>query len=793
MKIKNILLITLLASPFVVVASDKKNEKIRLFSDAFEINNSDKSKKRKLQQLLIAKNRNENLPICTMPGDCWAIVTKYLPFHEKLSLRLVSSYFQSLFYESDINGNREAPSIRLKMLTLPSFSADDTKALQQKKHIADFIEKTRLKILKVPHSQDFILPGNEKIWPSLKKIAFGSSSITDTQLNIIFSHCPNVESLDLTDCTGINFGLFFDTYKTLLYGISENHPDFKILSEVSKINAMPEPQRSVEITTIFKTIPQAAAYFSILGWDKVKHLKYLEISGTNLHAQGLQNILDNCHDLRTLNANECGLLLLGDLNGNEIVNTSSALNTQEMLPVSFRERLTKEHVAELSLFITNQIAILTFTPRELRSEFIRNILRTQLMFFNYFVDLNWSMAKEIRILNLKRNFITGPGLQKILSSCPKLESLDLRDCRGLSLENLDWSNVKELTTLTIKGAMNVSNKDLENIGLCCPKLTKLVLSNPMREVNDKEADFDWTTGVDWTIFKNLTTLDLDNNRLISNEGFKKIKNCCPKLKSLQGLICGDVDSKIVLDTLDLSLFKDLTALKLIIEGTDIAMRPESLHYILDNCSFKELTLLIDLFPHGGFNWNKLGESLETLRVHGASLEHNDLQQIIQGCTNLKLLNLAWSCGGNLTLKNIDWSPLAETLIELNLSHNPVTKEGLQPILDNCINLKIFKLKGIEDIDLTSLNWGNLKNLNYLDLAESKISLNGLLSILESCPLIEYLGIGKYNNFGLKESYEGGPEVFIALKNLLIERIKKQKIENPDNKKNKKDPREIEEK
>src|SRR3989339_236687 len=99
MNIKNIFLVALFACPFLLAASNDKNKKIRLFSDAFENKIPDNNKKRKLlQQLVVAKYRNEKLPICNMPDDCWTVIAKYMPSHEKVSLRLVSSHFESLFY-----------------------------------------------------------------------------------------------------------------------------------------------------------------------------------------------------------------------------------------------------------------------------------------------------------------------------------------------------------------------------------------------------------------------------------------------------------------------------------------------------------------------------------------------------------------------------------------------------------------------------------------------------------------------------------------------------------------------
>ncbi|HBY05667.1 MAG: hypothetical protein UV38_C0001G0137 [candidate division TM6 bacterium GW2011_GWE2_42_60] len=806
MKIKKILLITLLACPFLLTASNGKNEKIRLFSDAFENKTPDNNKKRKLvQQLVAAKYRNEKLPICNMPDDCWTVIAQYLPLKDKYALRLLSAYFKSLFYESNLNGNIEAPKIRSNMLTLPSFSTDENTVFKQRRHVAKFMEKTHIELLKIERPQDFVAPVqdfvvpvngkacNGKTWHRIKKVSLENSSVNDTQFSIMAPFFPNLENLNLNACKNIDFKVFLNECKVCAGGVDENHPDRKALGKIAGINAMAEPQRSFEINKAFEENPNIGKYFSIPEWDKFKHLKTFDLGQTNIQAQGLQNILSNCSKLNNLCLDLCGHLLLGDLNWNDIANATDSLGIKELLPVYFRESLTKDHIDALVLLINQHTKTLKSMSPEKRADFMRNILKKHPAFFDYFVDLDWSTAKEITILSIKRPFITGPGLQKILSNCPKLKILDLRDCRGLSLENIDWSNVRELRILNVKGATNLSNKELEKIGRCCPKLTTLVLSNPKRDHNNKEADFDWTTGVDWTLFKNLTTLSLDNNLLISNESLKKIRKGCPQLKSLKGLICGDADSKFNLDTIDLSLLKDLTVLELGIEGANIEIKPEYLRYILDNCSFKKLFLSMESFPSGVFNWSKLGKSLECLHICYANIKHGALQKILQGCVNLKTLDLSCSCNSKFTLKNLNWSSLGGTLTSLDLSRNLMVEGCLQPILDSCINLKYLDLTACDTLPLKNLNWEKLKKLEYLDLSESVISLEGLLPILENCPLIKNLHLGKDNNVGLKEFYEGSPAVFEELKKLLIERIKKQELENPDNKKNKKDPREIEEK
>jgi len=789
MNIKNIFLATLLVSPFVLEASNDKSEKIRLFSDAFNESNSENDsenneerdvKKRKQLQVVLqnpevliaqqARKNNEKQAICTMPRDCWTNIAKYSPIKDKLSLRLVSTYFQSLFYQSVFNGDIEAPKIRLKKLTLPSFSLDESLVLQQKRHVADFMEKTRIKFLIVHRPQDFVPPVDKEAWFYIKKILLRETLVENLQLNIIFSLCPNLEALDLGECSRLKFGIFLDEYKALVNGVTKDHSDFKALSEFLSVNALNEPECSLEINKIFGKFPHFEKYFSVLGWDKVKHLKVLALSGTKILSQDLYSILTNCSELQLLNLDRCGSLLLGDLDWDSIVNVSGVEEITELLPECLCTSLTEEYVSILASLISKQIKTLKTIPREKRAEFMRGILRKHPAFCNYFIDLDWSALTELRVLDLGETFITGAGLQKILYSCPKLERLILRNCEGLNLKDLDWSKVGELTILNVRGATNITNKELEKIGRCCPKLNILVLSNPQSAPGVKEADFDWTTGVDWGLFKNLTELDLDGNKLVSNVSLKKIRERCPKLKSLRGLVCG-TGFKLTFNTFDLSLLNGLTVLKLSCEGQEGEITSEGLRYILNNCSFKECIFSMGLFPRGKFNWSKLGQSLEKLKLHCTTIKHRALQRVLQGCVNLKILDLSASCNSKHTLENLDWSMLAGKLISLNLSNNPMSDAGLLPILNSCVNLKILSLEGCEGLEFKNFDWTKLSQLHSLSLKKSGISLEGLLSILESCPLVEYLHLGKNNNLGLKAVYEGGFEVFKELKTLLKSRLK----------------------
>jgi len=813
MNIKNIFFVSLFACPFLLTASNGKNEKIRLFSDAFENKTTDNNKKRKLEQLLIAKNHNENLSVYTIPGDCWNKIAHFLTSHEKLSLRLVSSHFNSLFYQST-----ERPSICIPLLTLPHFFLNRPNFIQQKKHITEFMEKTRIKKMVTKQIEDFVFP--HQMCQHTKNLDFSGTDLSDMQLNKIFSLFPKLQILNLSKCKEFDCGPFLNEITIILNGVNKNHPDFKELSSLLSFNTFPLLERTNKLKEISKTHQKFKKYFSISEWFKLKNLEVLDLSNTKISTQKLQFILKGCPNIKTLRLNGCSKLILGDFDW-EAIGSNPNLKTALLENIGiFYGNLTKIQQDSFVNLIQTHIPTLKNTSVEERTELMHKILSKDSEFLYYFQTIDWSHAKSLIDLEISKAFITAPALNQILDNCPKLTTLNLKRCpnlsletidwskaknltalclshqvitdkdlqkildncpnlkslklhksEGFSLEDIDWSKVGKLTTLELSGQLTISNKALQKIGVSCPLLSILLLCEQDASSIEKK-EFDWCSGFDWKLFKNLEVLDLGNSDFSSTQRLEKILKECPKLASLHGVLCSieDDENEIIFEDINGQLLKKITDLELGSSDNSAPINAVGFKHILNNCPLKKFTCNT-LLPEGVFDWSSIGNTLEELDLSVAEATVDEITPILRHCIHLKKLILK-NCEGE-GLGALKWSNLKE-LEYLDLSSSSLYKADLAIILKNCLSIKTLLLGG-DCFNLQfdkNFDWTCAKNLKHLKVSGiSNLSATGLLAIPKGCPSLHTLDLGE-NDLGLDEVYEGGTEVFNELERRLIEIIEK---------------------
>ncbi len=700
------------ASTLGLVASNHKDEKKRSYEESYgqgcwsNSENKQGIKKRKLQvikkqkfseefleKIKKAKKVNENNAICTvMPVDAWAVVGEFLVLKDLLSLKLVSAYFRDLFYKSEYD---EFPKICLPKLILPSIMAGSEQGeLQVRKKVADFLEKSCLSHVK-GKPENFVFPVKGGVWGQVEHLDLERSKITDSQLSVILKRLPHLKSLNLKGCNALTFGIFVDGSKMIEEGLNKESENFKDLQELSKINAMDEPDRSLHINKEYEKHSPNVKYFSVMDWSSVKEIETLNITDTNITTQGLQAILDNCLNLRDLRACDCNELVLEDLNWG---------NAKKIVELDLSENFITTAGLQKLLNSCPHLKILKL--REC-SGFLAGAI-------------DWVVVGELFALDLGGSVrVSNKTLKEIGIACPKLSVLFLAN--QVSEESdafcgsdvnwetgLDWGLFKNLTELDLDFNDYVTSKGVEKILKNCSKLK--VLRGFFYQGDSFSVD-------NITLFSRLNTfvvqlfgevqspLRMFFEALSKNSSLKELSIDGISLQNQSsGIIWGKVGK--TLEKLNIT-FSRLThgEFQAIING---CLCLEELTFASGHSTFESMK---------GLDWKAVSKKLFSLDLSTNVLSKEALQPVLDACVGLKKLVLD-ECEG-IDIGAFDWTKLS-CLESLSLSDSPISAQGLLLILESCPALNYLYLGVDNDLEVEEFYDGSAQIKVLRDLLKKMV-------------------------------------------------------------------------
>ncbi|KAK1370721.1 F-box/LRR-repeat protein 3 [Heracleum sosnowskyi] len=411
----------------------------------------------------------------------------------------------------------------------------------------------------------------------------------------------------------------------------------------------------------------------------------------------------------------------------------------------------------------------------------RNV--TALLDGNTSIDLSWT--GRLKRLVLSRSVgLRWAGLELLVGSCTRLESLDLSSCVGFGdREAAVVSTVVGLKEVKMDRCFRVSDVGLAKIVVGCENLQKLSL---------KWCDEISDIGIDFLSKKCVFLKHLDISYIkITGESIQSISTM-QRLEVLAMVGCGLVDDVGLhhlrngcpsLQVIDISRCDNVTSLGLssVIHGRNNLRQLKAGHYYL------ELSTIV-------LNCFKDLNNLQTIRMDGARVSDHILQviasnckllvdigfskckgvtdfgisQLVLGCFKLKILDLtccdelsnraiaaiADSCRNLMCLKIESCNLLTEKSFESLGSRSSlleeldvtdccgVNDEGLKHI-SKCSKLKSFKLghctnisdKGLSDIA------SNCSNILELDLYRCKgVGDEGLAALATGCKKLKKLNL-----------------------------------------------------
>lgn len=269
----------------------------------------------------------------------------------------------------------------------------------------------------------------------------------------------------------------------------------------------------------------------------------------------------------------------------------------------------------------------------------------------------------------------------------------------------------DLTVLNIQECREFSNEDILYASSKMPRLKEIYIKETF--LKDSAVD-DATLHEIIVTHPLLTTLFLKNCDGLSAAGFQAIAQA----KNLTAL---DLDGcKKISDAALSSIVKNCTQLKVLCLDLSLPMSSPTVELIAQNCP-----------------------NLESLNLPSSrSISDASLQEIATHCSKLKLLRLECAQLSDATLQKFAES--CRDLEVLNISNCPsITDIGVSAIAEHSPKLKrLYVLKNTHITDRTILSLAkHCPKLQELDLTKMP-SEDALIELAEKCPLLKILNLDK---------------------------------------------------
>ena len=361
--------------------------------------------------------------------------------------------------------------------------------------------------------------------------------------------------------------------------------------------------------------------------------------------------------------------------------------------------------------------------------------------------MNMFLNDSLEEINLENCQISPEDFEYILTTCKNLKSLNAGCISEITLKNIVSNRHGVLEKLTFTDKISVT-KPSKFLAEHCTSLTSLTIKN-----NDKVLDKTVET-----ILKgcpNLRDLSLVECRKFKGTAFKSYYSSKKRVHNLKRLdISSCILSKRGLKCIA-KLCEELEELVAAPIVTSIKISSNEFTELLQNCSnLKLLELASFQIPEMD---NVLGEiarnctQLTSLFVEGLSMTDFGLQHVVANCSQLKTLRFRY--GDGVTDASLTQIARCCTLDSLTLdfwnkfNRLSVSDHGIKTLLQSCGNLK--ELSMCSCLILTgacfpeTVYFPNLKLLNLSDC----IQLNdfAIRRITESCPNLRSLYLCNLNN------------------------------------------------
>lgn len=299
---------------------------------------------------------------------------------------------------------------------------------------------------------------------SLKKVAFQRSPITEAGLKSFLFTCPNVEEIQLYDC--------------------------------SNINDLPD-----------------------LGDTSLDKLRKIEISTSNMSRQGVQNFLSKCpnleevvlqdhsddslpsfYDNRDFGKNSLSSLKKVDFNRSSIAGASlkSFLSIcPNIEEAGFYGCNIEDDLADLGDIRLDKLRKIKIASSSLTRKGLSNLLSKCPNLEEIFLDVSEDYSindgrgydfdrrddlgnirlDKLRKITVTNSSIIGKGSNSLFSKCPNVEYIDLHHCTTVpDLGDLFDIGLSKLRNINLSG-LSITEKGLKNLLSKCPNLEGIDLSN----------------------------------------------------------------------------------------------------------------------------------------------------------------------------------------------------------------------------------------------------------------------------------------------------------------------------
>ncbi|XP_071691521.1 F-box/LRR-repeat protein 3-like isoform X1 [Rutidosis leptorrhynchoides] len=375
------------------------------------------------------------------------------------------------------------------------------------------------------------------------------------------------------------------------------------------------------------------------------------------------------------------------------------------------------------------------------------------------------------------------GLELLIRSCPKLQSVDLSHCCQFGdREAAAISFAADLREVKLDKCLRLTDVGLAKIAIRCEKLEKIslkwcleitdlgidLLSNKCAHLKHLSVSYLKISNESLrsiSSMKKLEVLSMAGCGLVGDEGLHFIGNGCPSLQTLDVSRCEHVSSTGLISVtrgckslqklnagyyfLEISTtvshnLKDLKQLKTVrVDGARV--NDYFFQMISTNCL---LLVEVGLSKCEGVNDSgivQLAYNLPNLKILDLTccddLTDMAISAIVRSCTKLLCLKLE-SCS-LLTEKSFSYlGSSCRLLEELDLTECSVNDRGLEN-LSNCMKLRCLRLGICTDISNKGLSYigSNCKNLIELDLYRClNIGDDGLGFIATGCKKIRKLNL-----------------------------------------------------